>query len=57
VGDTALVAGIGNATGQTPGNVHRAFRLRQQQNTAIRRQPPTIERRRHFFAGLMLSGK
>jgi hypothetical protein len=50
VDDTALVAAIGNATGQTPGNAHRAFRLRQQQHARIRCQPPAIERRRHCLA-------
>ena len=48
--DTALVAGIGNAAGKAPGNAHRALGLRQKQHTAVRSQPPAIERRRHFLA-------
>ena len=35
VDDTALVARIGNATGQAPGNAHHALRLSQQQHAAI----------------------
>ena len=50
VDDTALVAGIGNAAGQTPGDPHRALRLRQQQHATVRCQPPAIERRGHFLA-------
>ena len=50
VDDTALVAGIGNATGKASGNAHRAFGLRQQQHAAVRCQPPAIESRGHFFA-------
>lgn len=41
--DPALVPGVGNAAGQTPGNAHPALRLGQQQHPAVRRQPPTIE--------------
>ena len=48
--DAALVAGIGNTARQAPGDAHRALRLSQQQNTAIRCQQPTIERRGHFLA-------
>ena len=48
--DTALVAGIGNATGEASGNAHRAVRLRRQQNTAIRCQSLTVERRCHILA-------
>ncbi len=48
--DAALVAGIGNAVGETPGYLHHPFRLGQQQHTTIRCQPSAIERRRHFLA-------
>jgi hypothetical protein len=50
VDDAALVTGIGNAADKVPGDAHRALRLNQQQNTAIRCQQPTIERRDHFLA-------
>ena len=50
VDNTALVTRVGNAASQALGNAHRALRLRQQQHPAVRRQPPTIERRRHFLA-------
>ncbi len=48
--DAALVAGIGNAVGETPGNPHHPFRLGQQHHAAVRSQPPAIESRRYFLA-------
>jgi hypothetical protein len=47
---TALIARVGNAIGQAPGNPHPTLRLSQQQHTAIGRQPPAIECRGHFLA-------
>ena len=32
------------------GNAHRAFGLGQKQHAAVRRQPPVVERSRHFLA-------
>ena len=48
--NTALIAGVGDAAGQSPGNTHPSFCLGQQQHPAVRRQPPAIKSRSNFLA-------
>jgi len=48
--DAALVAPIGNATGEDGRQSHPSLGLRQQQHATVRGQPPAVERRRYFLA-------